>query len=230
MRMSRATRKLTAVGVAGAAAAGSLLMATPALAATAYPTSLGESVPSVVTYGAAANVRGHLSLQGTPFALSGENVSLYARPTGSTTWTKVATHSTDIHGNVAFLIKPVRAEQYQLRHAKDSYTAASTSQTLTSKVAWRVQVTLSKAKVAPKATDSIAATVAPGAKGAVVTLQRKGSSGWVNVTSRTLNSSSATSFAFAAPATAGKYSYRVVKPASSAYVAGASATVVVTVS
>lgn len=228
--MSGVTKKLAAVGTAGLAAAGTLLVATPALAATAYPTSLGVSVPSVVTYGSAEAVRGHLSLQGTPFPLSGEQVALYERPVGSTTWTRVTSHSTDIHGNVAFVVKPTRAEQFQLRHPKDAYTAASTSQTLTSKVAWRVQVSLTKAKVAPKAIDSIAASVAPAARGAMVTLQRKTSSGWVNVTTHTLNASSATSFSFAAPAAAGKYDYRVVKPASASYVAGTSATVVLTVS
>lgn len=228
--MSVATKKLTAAGITGVAAAGALLTATPALASTAYPTSLAATAPSVVSYGSAEAVRGHLSLQGTPFALAGENVSLFMRPAGSTVWSRVATHSTDARGNVAFVVKPVRAEQFQLRHAKDAYTAASTSQTLTSKVAWHVQISLAKAKVAPKAADSIAVTVAPSATGATVTLQRKGSSGWVNLASRSLNRSSGTTFAFAAPATAGKYSYRVVKPASSAYVTGTSVTAVLTVS
>lgn len=228
--MSGATKRLATAGIVGATAAGTLLVATPALAATTYPTTLGESAPSVVTYGSAEAVRGHLTLQGTPFALAGENVSLYSRPAGTTVWTRLNTRSTDSHGNVVFVVKPARAEQFQLRHTKDSYTTASTSPTVTTKVAWRVQVSLSKATVAPKAVDSVAVAVAPGAKGATVTLQRKGSSGWTNVASHTLNSSSATSFSFTAPATAGKYSYRVVKPASSAYVTGTSPTVVVTVS
>lgn len=227
--MLRATKALASVGIAGVSALGLLAAASPAMAATPYPTTLTDRAPAVVTYGAYEAVLGHLVLEGTPFGLSGEKVALYDRRAGTTTWTFISTHVTDAHGNVRFLVKPLRAMQFQLRHPRDSYTTASNGSVLTTKVAWRVLASLTKSSVAPKATDAIAVTVSPNAKGASVTLQRKGSSGWVSVTTKTLNSSSATSFTITAPSTAGKVYYRVAKAASSAYTASTSPVLVLNV-
>lgn len=229
--MSRTSRGLAYAGAAGVASlALSSVLAAPALAATSYPTTLSETVPSVITYGQSATVRGHLVLAGTPFPLGGEKVALYKRPAGGTTWTLVATHTTDSKGNAAFVVTPLKPEQFQLRHAKDAYTAASSSAAKTVKVAWRVRASLAKATVAPKATDTVTTTVAPNAKGLSVALQRKTSSGWTTVATKSLSATSTASFTITAPATAGKYTYRVYKAASSVYAAGVSPALVVTVS
>lgn len=227
--MSRATRRLAAVGAAGATTLALAVFAAPAQAATPYPTTLTASAPTAVTYGSSGTVLGHLVLAGTPFGLSGEKVALYQRASSTASWTLVTTHLTDARGNTSFLVKPLHTELYLLRHPADQFTTTSSSAAKTVKVAWRVTANLTRTSVAPKAADAVTATVAPNAKGTTVTLQRKSGTSWVNVATKTLSSTSTASFTFAAPGTAGKYDYRVVKPASTVYVTGVSSVLVLTV-
>ena len=227
--MTRASTRLAAIGAAGVMTFGLAALATPAQAATPYPTTLTATAPSTVTYGSSGTVLGHLVLAGTPFGLSGEKVALYQRASSTAAWSLVTTHTTDARGNTAFVVRPLHAEQYLLRHPADQYTTSSSSAAKTVRVAWRVTANLTKTSVAPKAADAITATVAPNAKGMTVTLQRKSGTSWTTVATKTLSGTSTASFTFVAPSTAAKYDYRVVKAASSLYATGVSAILVLTV-
>jgi hypothetical protein len=190
---------------------------------------LSESVPSSVAYGQRAVVSGRLILTGTTLGLGPEKVTLFQRLPGATAWKVVATSNTGTNGVVTFAVAPKRAEQYELRHAADSATAASTSPVREIKVRYAVAATLTKKSVSPKAADSVSVVVNPGASGATVDLQELVKKTWTKVASTRLGKKSTAVIAFKAPVAGGTYRYRVVKAASKAYLAGSSGTLTLTV-
>lgn len=224
-------RVLSAGAVAGMAmAAGLGTVATSVSAATtSYPTTLTESAPAALTYGYATRVSGQLTLSQTPFGLAGEQVALYQAPKFTSTWTLVATHGTNYAGRVSFVVAPKSGEQYQLRHAADSYTASSVSPVDTINIRYAVNATLGFSSVTPGAADTITAAVAPFAGSAYVSLQEYVSGSWVTLASKGLNAQSATQFSFHASTTAGTYYYRVYKPGNQSYLAGHNAPIGLTV-
>jgi hypothetical protein len=223
-------QRILAVGAAGATAMGVLALAVPAQASTTYPTTLTEAAPTSITYGASSAVTGRLVLQGTSYGLYNVKVSLYSAPSGSSSWTLVATHATNTSGWVTFIVAPKKATQYELKHAADANFTASSSAAHTIKIHWAVSASLTTNTVKAGKSDTLTTAVSPNAKGTTVTVQRKTSSAttWTNVKTLTLSTNSNAAWTFNAPGTKGTYDYRVVKAATSAYLQG-TATVVLTV-
>jgi hypothetical protein len=193
-----------------------------AQAATTAPTSLSITAPHQVTYGQPAKVTGDLTSTVTRKALSGLTVLLRERRPGTTRWTVVGTATTSATGGVSLSTAPLkRTEQVQLVHPKTATTRATTSAVATIKVAYAVTAALS--------THTVTVTVAPGAAGQTVQLQKLGKAGWATVQTRKLGAASATTFTIKPPKAKGTYHYRVVKPASSGFLRGISATLTLVV-
>ena len=199
-----------------------------ALAATSYPTSLSEAAPQAITFGQHAVVSGRLTLQGTSLGLGPELVSLYRRPVGTMAWTFIRSAVTNAHGDVAFSVAPTSAQQYELRHAADGATAASASGVDTVSFV-TPSLRGSPSRVAPRASDLLSVAVNPNAVGAPVVLQGEVNGMWLTMASKKLSSTSRITFTLTAPTKAGVYHYRVLKGASSAYIAATSPTLVLNV-
>jgi hypothetical protein len=216
-------RALATVATGGAALAGVAVVGlTAAQAATAAPTSLSISAPRQVTYGNPAKVTGDLTNTVTHKGLSGLTVQLRERQAGTTKWTVVGTAVTSSTGSVSLSTSPLkRTEQVQLVHPKTATTQATASSVKTIKIAYAVTATLSK--------DTVTVTVAPGAAGQTVQLQKLGKAGWATVQTRKLGAGSSTTFTIKPPKAKGSYHYRVVKPASSGFLQGISATLILVV-
>jgi hypothetical protein len=212
-----------------AAAAGSTALAgvaviglTAAGAATATPTSLSITAPRQVTYGSPAKVTGDLTNTVTHKGLSGLTVQLRERRAGTTRWTVIGTAVTSSTGSVSLSSSPLkRTEQVQLVHPKTATTQATTSSVETIKIAYAVAASLSK--------DTVTVTVAPGAVGQTVKLQKLGKAGWATVQTGKLGAGSSTTFTIKPPKVKGSFRYRVVKPASSGFLQGISATLILVV-
>ena len=221
--MTIVRRALVAVAASSTALAGvAVIGLTTAQAATATPTSLSISAPRQVTYGNSAKVTGDLTNTVTQKALSGLSVQLRERQAGTTKWTVVGTAVTSSTGSVSLSTSPLkRTEQVQLVHPKTATTQATASSVKTIKIAYAVTATLSK--------DTVTVTVAPGAVGQTVKLQKLGKAGWATVQTKKLGAGSSTTFTIKPPKAKGTYHYRVVKPAASGFLQGISATLILVV-
>jgi hypothetical protein len=216
-------RALVAAAASSTALAGvAVIGLTTAQAATATPTSLSISAPRQVTYGNSARVTGDLTNTITHKGLSGLSVQLRERQAGTTKWTVVGTAVTSSTGSVSLSTSPLkRTEQVQLVHPKTATTQATASSVKTIKIAYAVTATLSK--------DTVTVTVAPRAVGQIVKLQKLGKAGWATVQTKKLGAGSSTTFTIKPPKAKGTYRYRVVKPASSGFLQGISATLILVV-
>lgn len=216
-------RALAAVATGSAALAGvAVIGLTVAQAATVAPTSLSITGPYQVTYGQPAKITGDLTNTVTHKGLGGLTVLLRERRPGTTRWTVVGTGVTSSTGSVSLSTSPLKLiEQVQLVHPKTATTQATASTISTIKVAYAVTAGLSK--------DTVTATVAPSAAGQTVLLQKLGQAGWATVQTHKLGAGSATTFTIKPPRVKGSYSYRVVKPASSGFLQGTSAKLILVV-
>ena len=221
--MSIVRRVLATATIGSATLAGVVAIGVTATqAATVAPTSLSITAPHQVTYGQPAKVIGLLTNTTTHKALSGLTVLLRERRPGTTKWVTVGTAVTSATGSVSLSTLPLKlTEQVQLVHPKTATTRATTSTVSTIKVAYAVTAGLSK--------NTVTVTVAPGAVGRAVHLQKLGKAGWATVASAKLGTGSAATFTIKPPKAKGSYSYRVVKPASSGFLQGTSATLVLVV-
>jgi hypothetical protein len=216
-------RALATVATGSTALAGvAVIGVTAAQAATVAPTSLAITAPHQVTYGQPAKVTGDLTNTVTHKGLSGLTVQLRERRPGTTKWTVVGTAITSPTGSVSLSTSPLKlTEQVQLVHPKTATTQATTSAVNTIRVAYAVTARLSK--------DTVTVTVAPSAAGQTVQLQKPGKAGWATVQTGKLGAGSSTTFTIKPPKVKGSYSYRVVKPASSGFLQGTSATLILVV-
>ena len=221
--MSIVRRALAATAIGGAAVAGVAASGVTATqAATVAPTSLSITAPHQVTYGQSAKVTGVLTNTVTHKALGGLTVLLRERRPGTAKWTVAGTAVTSATGSVSLSTLPLKVtEQVQLVHPKTATTRATTSTVSVIKAAYAVTAGLSK--------DTVTVTVAPGAARQAVHLQKLGKAGWATVQTAKLGAGSAATFTIKPPKAKGSYSYRVVKPASSGYLQGISATLILVV-
>lgn len=191
---------------------------------TARASSFASSLSrTALRYGQQVAVHGHLTdtADGTP--LAGRSVALYARRSTSTTWTRVATATTDVDGKVSALHGPARHTYYSWRHASDGTQGSASSPARLVKVATAVTAAFSDATIRLGQTTYLRGSVAPGHPGQYVYLQRYYGGAWHGVTSKKLTSTSRYSFAIK-PTTRGTGRYRVVKRADTDHSTGVSAT------
>ncbi len=218
VRQAIATAVIGSTTLAGVAVIG----VSAAQAAKVVPTSLSITAPHRVTYGQPAKVSGVLTNTATHKGLSGLTVLLRERRPGTTKWTVVGTAVTSSTGSVSISTPALKlTEQVQLIHPKTATTQGTTSTVDTIKVAYAVTASLNK--------DTVTVTVAPSAVGQTVQLQKLGKTGWATVQTGKLRTGSTTTFTIKPPKVKGSYSYRVVKPASGAFLQGISATLTLVV-
>ena len=221
--MNIVRRTLAAGAIGSTALAGAAVIGvTAAHAAKIAPTSLSITAPHQVTYGQPGKVTGVLTNTVTHKGLSGLTVLLRERRPGTSKWTVVGTAVTSATGSVTFSAPPLKTtEQVQLDHPKTAATQATTSAVNTIKVSYAVTAGLSK--------DTVTVTVAPSAVGQRMQLQERRKAGWSTVQTGKLGASSSAMFTIKPPKVKGSYSYRVVKPASSGFLQGTSATLTLVV-
>jgi GH25 family lysozyme M1 (1,4-beta-N-acetylmuramidase) len=96
----------------------------PAAAPTTLSLAAADTTPAIhqtVTFS------GDLAKTSPRTKLAGKQVTVWARPTPHTTWTKVASGTTDANGHYALRIRVTRVTDYQTRFAGDKTYAASLS-------------------------------------------------------------------------------------------------------
>jgi hypothetical protein len=218
-------RALTTAAIGSTAVAGvAVIGVTTAQAAKVTPTSLSITALHQVTWGQPAPVTGDLTSTVTHKPLSGLIVQLQERSPGSAKWKLAGTATTSATGSVSFIIPSLKvAEQVQLVHPKTAQTQATSSGVETIKVAYAVTAVLSK--------NTVTVKVAPSAVRQTVQLQvqKLGEKSWATVQTGRLGAGSSATFTIKPPKAKGTYLYQVVKPASSGFLQGNSATLTLVV-
>lgn len=166
--------------------------------------------PSSVKYGQFVAISGRLTEAGTNTGLGNRQVQLLRRPTGTTTWTIIATATSESDGTVSLGNAPSRNSQYAWRflgagnHAPDSSPVASAG------VKPLVSAAFNDPTLSLGQTAHLRGVVTPSHAGQRVYLQRFFNGAWHTVTSQLLNSTSRYDFAIR-PSTRGTFTYRVFK-------------------
>lgn len=194
------------------------MVTTTEIGGICYAASGGSSSScGAPTYGQGRDLWVRLRHGGT--GLAGRKVRLYKRPAGTATWSLSGQWTTDANGGFTVTAHPSANTDYQAR-----YVPATGDATDSESVVMRVNVmpavtaTLARTTVPHGSPATLTTTVAPSHAGQSVLLQRWYSgSGWRNVRSRTLTSSSKAAFTFTLPA--GSYQFRVLKPADADHLA-----------
>jgi hypothetical protein len=181
-------------------------------AAPVTPVTLAlTSAPSVVTAGGTGTVKGTLTTTSGARPVAGTRVWLQTRTPGTSTWKDTVSGLTTSTGTVALALKPVRTLEVQLRTGAVDGHAAATSGRRTVGCRAVVTATFSATTITKGSSSRLSGKVTPSYAGHQVFLQRRTSSGWTTVTSRTLSSTSGYTFTIK-PTTRGTFTYRVRLP------------------
>ncbi|SCE80874.1 type VII secretion-associated serine protease mycosin [Micromonospora mirobrigensis] len=196
--------------------------------ATGTATSITSSVTGL-TYGKSVQVSGKVVRKDTGAAIAGVPVELMVRRKGTTTFSRIATVTSNSVGYVAYTHKPTWSAEYMWTYRGSGAFVGASSVLRSVAVAPVVYANLSRTSFALGGSATLSGSVAPAHAGQAVYLQRLVSGVWKTETSKALSSTSAYAFSIKPPAR-GTYSYRVYKPADSDHAAGYSPTRTVTVS
>jgi len=220
-----ATDVVFAVGV-NATSAGSVSI--DSSTATPLATTLTiKASPTAVTYGSATTLSGVLkTLAGA--ALSARSVTIRGRQTGAAAYSTVGTATTNASGAYVLSVKPTRGTTYVASFAGGVGVAAHSSAGVLVSVRPRVTFVLNDATAKRGQTVVFSGVVSPKSTLQVVFLQRLVSGTWTNV--KSMKVTTASSFRFAWRPTSGvDYYFRVLVPARTGYVAGATVKKLLTV-
>lgn len=169
--------------------------------------SISASTTSL-TYPTTVTVSSTLSSGGV--GVPGQAATLQARPAATSTWSGIATATTDANGAVTFVVRPLLTTAYRVAYDETASYGAATSNPVT--VVQHPAVTISVPSVAPILTRlHVRGSVRPSQAGAV-TLERHYAGAWHTVARTALTTTSHYSFAVTLPST-GRYTYRVRRPA-----------------
>jgi hypothetical protein len=215
-----------ATGIALPAQSITTLIISPATASTL---SLSPATGTVATYPAAVTLRAVLRTGGT--GVAGARVRFESRPAGSLTWTKVADATTSATGAATTSVTPSRHMEYRVRDIRPASLTVVPAAARSITVFSRRSATLSASRTTlPLGTIlALSGKAYPGAAGRTATLQRRTSTGWATVATRTVSSTSAFSFTVR-PSARGKATYRAVVSADTAHYAAVSPSRTVSVS
>ncbi|MBY8875992.1 hypothetical protein K7640_29615 [Micromonospora sp. PLK6-60] len=194
----------------------------PSVRLTGTRTTVGSNV-TALAYGSAVTVTGKLVRADTGAAIGGAAVQLYGRRKGTTTWTLIATATSNSSGNLAYSHKPSWSLDYKWVYRNSTSYQGSESTLRTVGVKTTISVSLSRTSVALGGSVTLSGKVSPSHAGKYVYLQRYVNGRWTTVANRTLSSTSTYSFAVK-PSARGTYTYRVHKPADTDHLAGYSVT------
>jgi hypothetical protein len=179
-----------------------------------------SSSPALVTYGSTASLRGRLLDAHSGTGLGNESIALFTRKHGATAWSYLGTALTHSDGRYSYTIAP-RLNRDYLADFDGSDHTGSAAGPIEVKVAPWITLTANRYTGAQGSTFVLSTSVTPDEAGASVRLQRYYGGAWHTIASRTLSTSSRTSFSVR-PRTVGYLSYRVLRPASGGRVAGTS--------
>jgi hypothetical protein len=166
--------------------------------------------PGTVTYGKAVTVTGRLTVAGTTKPLAGRTVQLLACAPGSATCAYTGKSGiTSATGAVSIAYVPKLHRDLKLRYVKttDQFPTVTTSAVRVTVAAY-VTSAISRTSVPLGGSATVSGKVAPAHSGKRVYLQRLYSTGWKNVTYKTLGTTGAASFTVR-PAARGTYTYRL---------------------
>ncbi len=183
--------------------------------------------PTKLSAGSGTSISGRVLTSGAAAPIPGALVKVYAKVRPRTTWSLVATRSTDSEGKFAVAQKPAAITDYRVDYAGTSSRLPAASVARTVLVASRVALVANRTRARKRKPVTFTTSVSPALPGQNVLLQRLTARGWSTVATGRLNSSSRA--AFVIKTSRGKYSYRVVKPSTTTQMSGTSATVGVTV-
>lgn len=199
------------------------LAAVPAAALAAKPAPKRVSIaasPAAITFGSAATISGTTS-PNTSVTLRADTAPF------DSSFSTVATTTTNAAGAYAFSVKPDANTQYRVT-AKTRPTAQSGLATVS--VRWRVTRTVSTRRPRRGARVRFSGTVGPAHTGGIAELQRRTSSGYRTVKTATLTAATATSSRYSLRVRVKRNgTYRVRVEADAAHLAGNSRRVVLKV-
>jgi hypothetical protein len=197
-------------------------------AATILGSSLTNAALAKITDGATIKLSTKLTVSGTSTVLGTQQVTLWQKAGGATTWTQIASTTTNTSGIATHSVKPAVNTTYQWRYSGNS-AHMSTIGNETVNVAFAIAEHATTLTMHLGSTMYLYGTVAPLPKDQWVYLQKSG------VTQRTKaeilyqklpNGVRTWGFKLAfKPGTKGTYSIRIYKPASSHNTAGYGTTI-----
>jgi hypothetical protein len=187
---------------------------------TALATTLTiKASPTAVTYGSATTLSGVLKTAGGA-ALTARSVTIRGKRVGAAAYTTMGTATTNASGAYVLSLKPTKGTTYVAAFAGAVGLAAQTSAGVLVSVRPRVTFALNDATATRTQTVFFSGVVSPTSALQTVFLQRLMAGTWSTVKSMKL--STASSFTFAWRPTSGvDYYFRVLVPARTGYLAGA---------
>ncbi len=195
----------------------------PPVSRTLLGTTLSTAAaPSTVAYGGATVVSGTLRRAGTATGLGARSLVLYQRRHGTTVWGRVGAVTTATNGVASSRRVPTVNTDYLWTYAGSGSEMASGGSVRVVGVAPKVVLALSATRVLVRHAVTVTGSVGPNHRGQRVYLQQKVGTGWRNVASAVLSSTSAVRFAYT-PTVRGTFVFRLYKAADADHVASASA-------
>lgn len=185
------------------------------------------SVPAALSYGARTTISGQLTDPTTHLPLAGEIVHLYCKPHARTSWSLVATRTSDATGRYSTTQAPTANTDYQAQYAGSDSRLPGISAVRTVAVSPRLSLAVSHLKVKRHEPVTFSVGVSPNLAGQRVSLQRHTSRGWAVVATKSMSSSSHATFVI--KPVKGTSSYRIFKPTSPTHAAALSRSLIIKV-
>jgi hypothetical protein len=207
-------------------AVGGQRLAGDAVRVSGIPTLTVTPASPTITYGGGTTLTIRLRHADDEYGGEPYEVTLWKRPVGAPAWSRLGTYDPE---DLVLPARPLVNTEYRVTF-ESPYVYFLDAVSATRRVYVRPKVTaaLSRTSVPRGVPVTVSARVVPAHAGQRVYLQRLTSSGWQNVTSKLLSGSGTAAFPVSR-STAGTYRYRVYKPADADHVAGASASLTLTV-
>ena len=147
--------------------------------------------PTSILHGNTVQLSGRLKQTTTAAGIADETLILERRPTGTTSWTTLATVTTASDGALdpTQTASPQARTQYRLRHPATPFYAASTSQAVTVRVGVRLTARLNRTSMALGRTATVSGQATPAHHGQPIRLQHKRGLTWHTAQKKTLPTS-----------------------------------------
>jgi hypothetical protein len=225
--------------VAAVNAIGAGVFSTPSAITTpvADPSALVAAKSVTIGYGKATAVSAKLTDTKTGAVVAGVSVQLLARTSTAKPFTLAKTLTTNASGIAALTVKPTVNTQYRWAFAGNAAHLAATSAIESVAVAQVVSLRATATRLRHGTTTKLYGVVSPNEAGQYVYLQQLVGRTWKTVLRARLvrqklpNGTTTVGYVFApTPRSAGRYTYRVSRPATSANAAGLSVALLLTVS
>jgi len=142
--------------------------------------------PTTITAGQTSTIHGKMYLDGD--GVGGASVKLDAKPFGSSTWTNIATVTSDQDGNLAKVVKPTKNTSYRWRFIETTATKGSVSTAVSVGVRTAVSASIVDATLRKGQNIVVKGGTFPHKVGVAVTLWRKTSNGAVVLARSTTHS------------------------------------------